>query len=89
MLLDRGLLGLAVLVMAWVVIFFFKRLVKERDELVRQREDMIKTMIELVPLTKQSMEIIQRRTAFDEQNHQLMLDIYEVLKDIRLQRRSA
>jgi len=86
MLLDRGLLGLAVLVMAWIVIFFFRRLVKERDELVQQREVMIGNMVELVPLIKRSSEIIASRTAFDEQNHHLMVEIYGVLKDIRMQR---
>jgi hypothetical protein len=86
MLLDRGLLGLAVLVMAWIIIFFFRRLIKERDELVKQREEMIGHMVELVPLIKRSTEVIQSRKVFDEQNHKLMVDTYEVLRDIRSQR---
>jgi len=83
MLLERGILGLAVLILGWVVIFFFKRLIKERDELAAQRSDMIVTLVELVPLIKRSSEIIQQRKTFDEQNHALMIDVYEVLREIK------
>jgi hypothetical protein len=82
-LLERGILGLTVLILGYVVIFFFKRLIKERDELAAQRQEMILTLVDLVPLIKRSTEIIEHRTAFDEQNHALMVDMYEVLKDVR------
>lgn len=84
-LLERGILGLAVLVLGSGFIYLGRRLVKERDDLAAQRESMIRTVLEVVPLVQRMTEDLANRKVLDERNLELknqMADI--VAEDLRL-----
>lgn len=82
-LLAYGPLGVMVLAGGWFSWYMIKRLLREIDELRKQRDEMVRTLMEVVPLMKRSTEIHEMRQRADELTRQQLIDNMAVLKDVQ------
>jgi hypothetical protein len=82
-LLEHGVLGMAVLVLGLLSVFFGRRMIKENDDLRAQRDTMVKTLLEVVPLMQRSNSIHEMRQAADRETMVVLGEVKTVLSDVR------
>lgn len=82
-LLERGVLGLAVFALGWISYFMFKRMVRENEDLKGQRDEMVQTIMETVPLLKKSNEIHEMRQRADDDQKSVNKEAMEILRTLQ------
>lgn len=82
-LLNYGVLGVVAFVLGTFAWFMFRRLIKEIDELRAERVELLKTLIEIVPLMQRSTAIHEKRQTADDKIEESLKELTSFIGDLR------
>jgi hypothetical protein len=85
-----GVFSFIVIGLGWFSLKMLNRIFEENKALADQREEMIRTLLQVVPLISQATEVLKERQSLDKEMIDAIEKNTETLKETRwaLQRRS-